>query len=80
MNDNKFCSVCKINIDKNNYKKNRTVCKSCYNKSKRKNNNNTLIQKKVLLLTNNQKLEKLIYTIIRTEHSILDFQIVVRPI
>ena len=26
-------------IDKNNYKKDRTVCKSCYNKNKRENNN-----------------------------------------
>ena len=37
MNDNKICSVCKIKIDENNYKKDRTVCKSCYNKKKRKN-------------------------------------------
>ena len=29
-------------IDINNYKKDRTVCKTCYNKNKRKNNNNTL--------------------------------------
>ena len=34
MNDNKFCSACKIKIDENNYKKDRTVCKSCYNKKK----------------------------------------------
>ena len=29
-------------IDINNYKKNRTVCKTCYNKNKRRNNFNTL--------------------------------------
>ena len=29
-------------IDINNYKKDRTVCKICYNKNKRKNNFNTL--------------------------------------
>ena len=29
-------------IDINNYKKDRTVCKTCYNKNKRKNNNNIL--------------------------------------
>ena len=29
-------------IDINNYKKDRTVCKNCYNKNKRKNNFNTL--------------------------------------
>ena len=33
-------------IDINNYKKDRTVCKSCYNISKRKNNINTLPQNK----------------------------------
>ena len=33
-------------IDINNYKKQRTVCKSCYNISKRKNNINTLPQNK----------------------------------
>ena len=44
---NRNCSACNIKIDVNNYKKDRTVCKSCYNrnKNKRKNNdNNTLIQ------------------------------------
>ena len=47
MNDNKFCSACKIKIDENNYKKDRTVCKSCYNKKKRKNENNTLPTNKI---------------------------------
>ena len=37
MNGN--CSACNIIIDINIYKKDRTVCKSCYNKKKRKNNN-----------------------------------------
>ena len=37
MNDNKICKVCKIKIDEDNYKKHRTICKSCYNKKKRKN-------------------------------------------
>ena len=32
------CSACNIIININNYKKDRTVCKSCYNKNKRKNN------------------------------------------
>ena len=31
------CSICNIIIDINNYKKDRTVCKTCYNKNKRKN-------------------------------------------
>ena len=34
-------------IDVNNYKKDRTVCKSCYNISKRKNNNVTLPTNKI---------------------------------
>ena len=37
MDKNKNCSACNIKIDINNYKKNRTVCKDCYNKKKRKN-------------------------------------------
>ena len=47
MNDNKFCTACKIKIDENNYKKDRTVCKSCYNKKKRKNEYNTLPTNKI---------------------------------
>ena len=41
---NRTCSTCKIEIDENNYLKDRTVCKNCYNKNRRKKNNNTLIQ------------------------------------
>ena len=43
---NRNCTTCNIMIDINNYKKDRTVCKSCYNISKRKNNINTLPQNK----------------------------------
>ena len=35
---NKNCSVWNKNLDINNHKKDRTVCKDCYNKKKRKNN------------------------------------------
>ena len=38
MGKNKNCSVCNIKLDIKNYKKDRTVCKDCYNKKKRKNN------------------------------------------
>ena len=31
-------------MDENNYLKDRTVCKSCYNTNRRKNNSNTLFQ------------------------------------
>ena len=41
---NRICSIFNIEIDENNYLKDRTVCKSCYNKNRRKNNNKTLIQ------------------------------------
>ena len=44
MDRNKNCSACNIKVDKDNYKKDRTVCKDCYNKKKRENNNNTLIK------------------------------------
>ena len=37
MGKNKNCSACNIKLDINNYKKDRTVCKDCYNKKKRKN-------------------------------------------
>ena len=46
MEKNKNCSVCNIKLDKNNYKKDRTVCRDCYNKKKRKNN---LIQNKITI-------------------------------
>ena len=39
---NRNCTACNIMIDINNYKKDRTVCKSCCNINKRKNNFNTL--------------------------------------
>ena len=39
---NRNCTACNIMIDINNYKKDRTVCKTCYNKNKRKNNIDTL--------------------------------------
>ena len=34
---NRVCNVCNIEINENNYMKDRTVCKSCYNKNRRKN-------------------------------------------
>ena len=41
---NRVCNTCNIEINENNYMKDRTVCKSCYNKNRRKNNNKTFIQ------------------------------------
>ena len=64
------CSACNIKIDINHYKKDRTVCKSCYNKNKIKTKN-----KKITVLTNSQKVKTLIITITKTEQLLLDFQI-----
>ena len=44
---NRNCTACDIMIDINNYKKDRTVCKTCCNKNKRKNNNDKLPTKKI---------------------------------
>ena len=44
MDKNKNCSACNIKLDINNYKKDRTICKECYNKKKRKND---LIQNEI---------------------------------
>ena len=54
---NRICNVCNIEVDENNYLKNRTVCKNCYNKNRKKNNNNTLIQNRQPKIdeTNNNK-------------------------
>ena len=41
---NRISNTCNLEITENNYLEDRTVCKSCYNKNRRKNNNNTTIQ------------------------------------
>ena len=41
---NRICNTCNIEIVDDNYLKDRTVCRSCYKKSRRKINNNTIIQ------------------------------------
>ena len=35
MDKNKNCSACNIKIDKDTYKKDRTICKNCYNEKKK---------------------------------------------
>ena len=40
MSVNKFCTACNLKTDSKNYLKDTTVCKSCYNKNRRKNNKN----------------------------------------
>ena len=39
--DDKKCTVCNIKIDKDNYKKDRNICKNCYNINRKKYNNKT---------------------------------------
>ena len=41
---NQISNTCNIEIDENNYLKDRTVCKKSYIENRRKNNNKTLIQ------------------------------------
>ena len=48
MEKNKNCSACNIKLDINNHKKDRTVCRDCYNKKKSKINNNTLPPNKII--------------------------------
>ena len=58
MDKNKNCSACNINLDINNYKKDRTVCRDCYNKKKRKININTLPPNKNIGNVNTPKQSK----------------------
>ena len=44
MDKNKTCSACNIKLDKNKYKRDKTVCKDCYNIKKRKYKKKILIQ------------------------------------
>ena len=48
MEKNKNCSACNLKLDKNNYKEDRTICRDCYNKKKRKININTLPPNKII--------------------------------
>ena len=43
---NRICITCNIEIDENNYVKDRSVCKSCYNKNRRKNRRSETDDKK----------------------------------
>ena len=54
MDKNKNCSACNIKLDINNYKKDRTICRDCYNKKKRKININTLPPNKIIENINKQ--------------------------
>ena len=49
---NRNCSKCNIKIDKKNYLKNRTLCRSCYNKNRRKN---TIINNEISITSQQPK-------------------------
>ena len=51
---NKNCSVCNIKLDVNNYNKDRTVCKDCYKRKKRKN---SLVQNAITISHQQPKIE-----------------------
>ena len=51
---NRNCSACNIIKDIKNYKKDRTLCKDCYNKKKRKNN---LVQNEITTSHQQPKIE-----------------------
>ena len=52
------CSVCNTKIDINNYKKDRTVCKICYNKTKRKNKTTVSHQQPEIENDNNSNINR----------------------
>ena len=53
MDKNKNCSACNIKLDINNYRKDRTVCRDCYNKKKK----NNLIQSEITISHQQPKIE-----------------------
>ena len=56
MDKNKNCSACNVNLEKHIYKRERTICKSYYNKKKRKSNAKTnLLQNKLSKIDNVSK-------------------------
>ena len=51
---NRICNSCVVEIDENNYLKDRTVCKKGYNKNRRKNNNKQNQQPKIEHVNDNK--------------------------
>ena len=80
---NRMCNTCNIEIDESNYLKDRTVCKSCYNKNRRKNDNNTTIQNQQPKIDN---IKKTMATTLMFQHmkitptSLLAQETLVKPI
>ena len=63
------CNTCDIEKDKDNYLKDRNVCKSCYNKNRRKINNNTLIQSEQPKSDNDKKNRKFVNCVNKTKNN-----------
>ena len=51
----KKCTVCNIKIDEDKYKKDRKICKKCYNINRKKYNNNTFSGNDNITLIQNQQ-------------------------
>ena len=58
MDKNKSCSACNIKLDINIYKKDRTICRDCYNKKKRKITINSLPPNKIFENVNTSQQSK----------------------
>ena len=53
--DVKKCTVCNIKIDEDNYKRDRNICRSCYNTNRKKYNNNNKEKTQVVNSVNKKK-------------------------
>ena len=58
-NNNEICATFNINLDKSIFSKHRTVCKSCYNKNRRRNNDNNIFQNEIITSRQQPKVEKI---------------------
>ena len=54
--DVKKCTVCNIKIDGNNYKKDKNICRICYNINRKKSNNNSKEKIQVVNSVNKTKI------------------------
>ena len=51
--------MCNMKVDKKNYTKDETVCKSCYNKDGRENHKYTIIQNEIITSHQQSKIENI---------------------
>ena len=67
---NRFCNKCNIEKDEINYLKKTTVCKSCYNRNRRRNNNHTLIQNQQRKIDKTIQRKLIIKVVLKKNHVI----------